>query len=59
MVFIRTPEGRNTVADVLDPITGEKMREFRIFKRDKVESFIPRFDRQWHEGLKTYFGIEL
>ena len=59
MVYIRTREGRNTIADVLDPVTGEKMREFRIFKGDKVESFIPRFDHQWQEGLKTYFGIEL
>jgi arylamine N-acetyltransferase len=57
MVFIRTPEGRNTVADVLDPVTGEKMVEFRIFKGEDVEAFIPRSEGEYKDALKQYFGI--
>lgn len=47
MLFIRTPEGRNTVS-------GE---EFRIFTADGVETFIPQSALEYRQALKQYFGI--
>ncbi|GIO65765.1 arylamine N-acetyltransferase family protein [Paenibacillus cookii] len=49
MVFIRTPEGRNTVA-------GE---EFRIFGSGGVESWVPQSAEEYHQALLKHFGIVL
>ncbi|MBE9918238.1 arylamine N-acetyltransferase [Paenibacillus donghaensis] len=49
MVFIRTPEGRNTVA-------GD---EFRIFTSAGAQTFVPRSPDEYHKALQTYFGITL
>ncbi|GIO29245.1 MULTISPECIES: arylamine N-acetyltransferase family protein [Paenibacillus] len=49
MVFIRTPEGRNTVA-------GE---EFRIFTSTGVDSWIPQTTEEYREALQKHFGIAL
>ncbi len=57
MVYIRTPEGRNTIFDVTDKVTGEKVQEFRIFKGDTLETFIPRTEKESNDALKEYFGI--
>ncbi|MCJ8014886.1 arylamine N-acetyltransferase [Paenibacillus sp. KQZ6P-2] len=47
MVFIRTPEGRNTVS-------GD---EFRIFSSTGVQTFVPSSPETYREALNTYFGI--
>ncbi|MBS4219884.1 arylamine N-acetyltransferase [Bacillus sp. FJAT-49711] len=49
MVAIRTDEGRNSVDG----------KEFRIFKNDSVQTFIPATEKEYKEALKTYFGIVL
>jgi arylamine N-acetyltransferase len=49
MVSIRTPEGRITVAN----------EEFRIFTKDKVQTFVPGTEEERREALKKYFGIDL
>jgi arylamine N-acetyltransferase len=59
MVYIRTTEGRNTISDVTDIITGEKVQQFRIFKADTVETFIPRTGQEYKDALKKYFGIDI
>lgn len=57
MVYIRTPEGRNTIFDVIDEVTGEKVPQFRIFKGDVMETYIPRTEKEYRDALKQYFGI--
>ena len=59
MVYRRTPEGRNTIADITDPVTGEKVKQIRIFKGDSVETIVPRTDEEYKDALKKYFGIEI
>lgn len=49
MVAIRTESGRNTIA-------GD---EFRIFKAESFNSFVPDSQEQYKLSLKQYFGIEL
>ncbi len=49
MVAVRTAEGRNTIAG----------HEFRIFKGDRVETFVPESEEAFKEALRTYFGIEI
>lgn len=49
MVAIRTREGRNTIAG----------NEFRIFTTDGAHTFIPQTKEEYHEALRTYFGISL
>ncbi|MWV42949.1 acetyltransferase [Paenibacillus sp. HJL G12] len=49
MVFIRTVEGRNTVA-------GE---EFRIFTSRGVESWVPQTTEEYRQALEKHFGIVL
>lgn len=58
MVFIRTPEGRNTIADKSDE-NGVRIREFRRFTRDNVITCIPRTEAEESEALLTHFGIVL
>lgn len=58
MAYIRTPDGRRTIADVVDA-DGNKAVEFRTFGRDGVTTFIPRTDADYRDALKAYFGIEL
>lgn len=58
MVYIRTPIGRNTVAEVEDA-EGRKVKEFRKFTPDGVETFIPKTDEEYLEALRNYFGIIL
>jgi arylamine N-acetyltransferase len=59
MVYIRTQEGRNTIFDVTDMITGEKVPQFRIYKGDTLETFIPRSEKEYKDALKQYFGIDI
>ncbi len=59
MVYRRTPEGRTTIADIIDPVTGEKVRQIRIFKGDTVETVVPRTEEQFKDALEKYFGIVL
>jgi len=49
MVFIRTPEGRNTVA-------GD---EFRIFAGEEVRILTPRTPEEKRDAFRQYFGIVL
>jgi len=49
MVFIRTPEGRNTVA-------GD---EFRVFTSNGVTSWVPKTTEEYHQALQKHFGIVL
>ncbi len=59
MVYIRTLEGRNTIFDITDMVTGEKVKQFRIFKGNTIETFIPRTEKEYTDALKKYFGIVL
>lgn len=59
MVYIRTPQGRNTIFDVTDKVTGEKVQQFRIFSGNTLETFIPRTQQEYKDSLKKYFGISL
>jgi len=56
MVFIRTPEGRNTIADKYDE-NGCKIQEFRRFTKDNVITYIPRTEAEASKALLTHFGI--
>lgn len=58
MAYIRTPDGRKTIADVEDE-EGKKVQEFRRFSPKGVETFIPKTDAEYREALKSYFGIVL
>lgn len=58
MVFIRTSEGRNTIADIQDT-TGKKVQEFRRFTSKGVETFIPGTGEEYREALRSHFGINL
>ncbi|MDR0271502.1 arylamine N-acetyltransferase [Paenibacillus sp.] len=49
MVFIRTREGRNTMA-------GD---EFRIFTSEGVETFTPSTQEEYRQAMQTYFGISI
>lgn len=49
IVAIRTPEGRNTLAD----------REFRIFSSTGVRTFTPETDDAYKAALLSHFGINL
>jgi len=58
MAYIRTPDGRKTIADVEDE-EGKKVQEFRKFTPKGVETFIPKTENEYREALKSYFGIVL
>jgi arylamine N-acetyltransferase len=58
MVFIRTPEGRNTIADKLDG-NGRKVQEFRRFTTDGVVTCIPKSKKEYKHALLSHFGIVL
>jgi len=47
MMFIRTTEGRNTLA-------GD---EFRIFTSAGVDIFVPKNAEEYQQALHIYFGI--
>lgn len=59
MVHLPTKDGRNTIADVFDPVAAIRVREFRSTMLDgSVARFIPRTRQQYAEALKELFGIE-
>lgn len=58
MAYIRTPDGRKTIADVEDD-QGKKVQEFRKFSSKGVETFIPKTEEEYMEALESYFGIIL
>jgi arylamine N-acetyltransferase len=58
MVYIRTLLGRNTVAETEDA-AGRKVKEFRKFTPEGVETFIPETEEDYAEALYSYFGIVL
>lgn len=58
MVFMRTPEGRNTIADVLDA-NGNSVQEFRRFTTEGVEAHVPDGPEAYAAALKSHFGIVL
>ena len=58
MAYIRTPDGRKTIADVEDA-DGKKVQEFRTFTPKGVTTFIPRTGEEYREALQSYFGIVL
>jgi arylamine N-acetyltransferase len=58
MVFIRTPEGRNTIADKKDE-NGSVYREFRRFTGQGVQTFVPKTDKEYRQALVSHFGITL
>lgn len=58
MVFLRTREGRNTIADKLDA-DGKMIQEFRRFTRDGVITCIPKSDEELHEAYLSHFGIDI
>lgn len=58
MVHIPTKYGRNTIADIFDPVAAIKVREFRSTMPDgSVSRFIPRTKEEYKEALKECFGI--
>lgn len=58
MAYIRTPDGRKTIADAEDA-EGKKVLEFRTFTPKGVETFIPKNEEEYREALRSYFGIVL
>lgn len=58
MVFMRTPEGRNTAADVTDE-NGAPAVEFRRFTADGVTAVRPKDDAAFRAALLELFGIRL
>lgn len=58
MVFIRTPQGRNTIMEAKDP-TGKMVREFRRFTPQGLETYIPETRDDYQKALIDYFGIDL
>lgn len=60
MCYIRTEYGRNTIADVYNPQTAEKEKEFRVSLPDgTVGRYIPYTREQYLDALQKYFGIVL
>lgn len=49
MVAVHTPQGHNSVSG----------KEFRIFTKDGIRTFVPANDAEYRAALRTYFGIEL
>ncbi len=59
MVHLPTKNGRNTIADIFDPVAAIKVREFRSTMPDgSVSRFIPRNRQEYAQALKELFGIE-
>lgn len=58
MAYIRTPDGRKTIADAEDA-DGNKVLEFRTFSPKGVDVFIPKNEVEYREALLRYFGIVL
>lgn len=58
MAYIRTPDGRRTVADAEDA-EGNKVLEFRTFTPQGVAAFIPKDEAEYRDALKSHFGIVL
>ncbi len=58
MVHMPTKNGRNTIADIFDPVAALKMREFRSTMPDgSVARFIPRNGQEHKKALEELFGI--
>jgi N-hydroxyarylamine O-acetyltransferase len=57
MVYIRTREGRNTIADV--ECDGKKLKEFRRFTSKGVEAYAPKTEEEYRQALYSHFGIVL
>lgn len=58
MAYVRTPDGRKTIAEVVDG-EGKKVKEFRKFSPTGIETFIPKTEEEYKEALLSYFGIVL
>ncbi len=58
IICIKTPEGHNSIADVYDPETMGKVREFRVHTKDGVEAELLRSEKRFFEVLQQYFGID-
>ena len=59
MIFRRTPNGRKTVVDAYDPLTGEKVKELRECENGVWKSTLLLSDKQFDEALRTHFGFGL
>jgi arylamine N-acetyltransferase len=58
MVHMPTKYGRNTIADIFDPVAAIRVREFRSTMPDgSVARFIPRTQEEYREALRECFGI--
>jgi len=58
MVHMPTKYGRNTIADIFDPVAAVKVREFRTTMPDgSVGRFIPRNGDDYKKALLECFGI--
>lgn len=59
MVHMPTKYGRNTIADIFDPVASIRVQEFRSTMPDgSVGRFIPRTAVEYKEALRECFGIE-
>ncbi|HML36283.1 MAG TPA: arylamine N-acetyltransferase [Bacillota bacterium] len=58
MAYIRTPDGRKTIAESEDA-EGKKVLEFRTFTPKGVDVFVPKTEEEYREALESYFGIVL
>ncbi|MPM90499.1 hypothetical protein SDC9_137620 [bioreactor metagenome] len=58
MVHMPTKYGRNTIADIFDPVAAIRVREFRSTRPDgSVARFIPRNEDEQKQALQEMFGI--
>ncbi len=58
MVYIRTPEGRNTMTEVVGE-DGEMVPEFRRFTKDGVAACRTKTKEEYDKALHDHFGIVL
>jgi len=58
MLFIRTPEGRNTAVDIVDE-NGNPQIEFRRFTKDGLIKTITSNEEEYKAALLTHFGIKV
>jgi len=59
LVFRRTANGRKTIADAYDPLTGEKVKELRVLEDGTWTTKLLLSDKEFDEALKTHFGFGL
>ena len=59
MVYVRTPNGRNTILDAYDQSTGKKVMELRQYENDSLKTTLIRTKKQFNEILRTIYGFEL